>query len=160
MLVGMTKTKKTTTSQKRIPDRASEIPANQGMLDSFREEVMAKFRSHDRRFDSIDRRFDSVDQKLKSHDHHFAAIEEKLKSHDDRFNSVEKKLKSHDHKFDALKESIDAGFHRVISLVEEQSHRNKVVLDGYQFLYESQELLKERVGGIEQTISDFKKISE
>jgi len=163
----MKKAKKSHAPRKRLPDRNSELLVNQRMLDSMRDELKSEIRSQGKRFDSIDKRFDSVDKKFDSIDKKFESIDKRFESIDKRFDSVDKRFDSLEAKMDSMGDRLSADIrrvsvdvHRVIAIVEEQNNRNKIVLDGYQSLYDRQDRVENRMDELTNFILNFKKLNE
>ena len=114
------------------PLKSKDVPATQGMLYAVRDELKSHIISHEKRFDSVDKKFDSMDKKI---------------------DSVHMDLLGRFDKMDAKLDKMNAEIHRNSLLREDDSARNKFVLDQYALVIRLCEKLDKR---IEQNENDFK----
>lgn len=103
----------------------AKIDARFGQVDARFEEMDARFEQVDARFEQIDARFEQIDARFERVDGQFAKIDSRFSTVDSEFKSIRSELAE-----------VKAGIYKVIALVEEQNHRNKVVLDSYGLVYD------------------------
>ena len=104
-------------SKKVFTKKSYEVPATQGMLFEFREEMKMSMSSLNSKIDSLELKMDS------------------------RFKSMDSRFKSMDSRFDKILSEV----HRIALMVEDQNARNKYVLDGYTSLNDRLEKVEKKV---------------
>lgn len=116
--------------------RSDELPVTQAMLFIVRDELKAGQRSLGRRIDSLDSKIDSLGLRVDS-------LELRIDSLEARIDGLEAKM---DSKFEAM----SAQLHQMMLLIEEQNHRNTIVLDGLRSLFERQDRVETRLREIDK----------
>jgi chromosome segregation ATPase len=125
--------------------KTKDLPATQGIvhlvrnelkenIKGMRSEMNARFNEVDARFNQVDARFNQVDARFSGHDARFKSI-------DARFDRVDAQL--HD---------IRAEITRLAVIVEEQNHRNAIVLEGLSGLFNRQERVEKRTDEMEKVV--------
>jgi chromosome segregation ATPase len=139
-------------AKSKAPERGSDMLMTVGILEEFREEMRAGFRS--------------IDRKLKSHDDKFLSHDKRFDSIDKKFESIDKRFESMSHKIDSVRNELKSDIEKVLEetrrtrmLTEEQNNRTNVVLDGLAVLFGRQERVEKRVDDVERTMENFKKTS-
>lgn len=129
----------------RIPSAKNEDqPATRKMVRLVRDELRSEIRSlghrTDARFDKVDARFNKVDAR-------FDKMEARFDKIDARFNEMESRFNSIDSRFNEMMsffEEMRADHHRTHILLEEQHANNRIVLEGYQALWQRQSQIEQR----------------
>lgn len=109
--------------------RSDELPVTQAMLFLVRDELKAGQRSLGRRIDSLESRIDSLEA---------------------RIDSLEARIDSLEAKMDSKFEAMSGQLHQMTLLIEEQNHRNTIVLDGLRSLFERQDRVETRLREIDK----------
>jgi chromosome segregation ATPase len=135
------------TPNKKAPDRASDLPVTVGIIEEFREEMRASFRS-------VDHRFDSLRSELKGD---ISSLRSELKGDISGVKADIEDVKADIAGVKADIEDVKADTSRTKMLMEEQTHRNNIVLDGLTSLFERQERSENRIDEVERTMALFKK---
>ena len=120
------KTKKPPKSAKKVSlkrpiSQTKDLPATIGMLQLTEKKILSKMSAE----------FNKVDAKFSEMDARFSKIDAKFNQMDARFSQMDARFSQMDAKFDLMMAEI----HRIGISVDEQNHRNKIVLDGYELLY-------------------------
>lgn len=82
-------------------------------------------------FNKVDAKFSEMDARFSKIDARFNQMDAKFNQMDARFSQMDARFSQMDAKFDLMMAEI----HRIGISVDEQNHRNKIVLDGYELLY-------------------------
>lgn len=124
----MKRTKKSTSP----PTRSKHLPATQGMLYEFREEMRAEFKAQSR----------EISSRFKEHESRFDKVDARFKEVEARFDKV-----------DARFDRVDMSLHQIKLLVEEQNARNKFVLDSLVSLFYRQDRVEKEFEEFKKTFS-------
>jgi chromosome segregation ATPase len=118
--------------------KTKDLPATQGIVHLVRNELKENIKGMrsemNARFNEVDARFNQVDARFSGHDARFKSI-------DARFDRVDAQL--HD---------IRAEITRLAVIVEEQNHRNAIVLEGLSGLFNRQERVEKRTDEMEKVV--------
>lgn len=130
--------------------RMSQLPATQGMLYEFRQEMKSDIARLEAKMES---RFKGNDSKFKSIDARFNEVDARFNKVDARFDEMMALLL----KMDAKLHSMDARIHQTLMIVEEQKIATKFVLDGHVILNDRVNRHDERFTEVDSFLSGFRK---
>lgn len=160
-------------TKNNLPEKSSDVPVTVGMLHVVRDELRSDIRSleykMDSRFKDVDSQFKQVDARFEQIDARFEQIDAQFEQIDARFKQMDSRFDQMDLRFDAMASRIDSRFsdmdsrlekmlsrmYQMHSLAEEQNARNKVVMDGLNFLFDRQDRCETRINEVEKTVSEL-----
>ena len=133
------------------PKKSKDIPATQGLLYEFRDELKLDISSVRSEVKSVRSEVKSVRAEVKS-------VRAEVESVRSEVKSVRAEVKALDAKLDAKFDQVLSAIHRVTAIVEEQENRNKYVLDGYTAITDRQDRFEkhtnERFDELEKLIKE------
>lgn len=133
-------------SENPYPRKSDEIFATKKMLQNSIESLGQKIHANSIAIDGIGRRVDRLEQRIERLE---VRCEEEFRKIEQRFQRLEIRLDRVEIKLTELSSAI----HKLHALIEEQTARNVIVLDGYAAMYESHKEMNRRMKLIERNAS-------
>lgn len=162
----MAKKTSKTKANYRFPKRVGDVPATHKHLELLRGEfkseitslrlemksgfskVDARFNEVDSRFSQIDARFNEVDSRFSQIDARFNEVDARFKQIDARFDRVDSQFKQVHSNFEKLNTTV---FEMKV-MMEEQNQRNKLMFEGYSYLFDFDKERKKRIEALEERV--------